>query len=159
MNSTISLSLSTKAITQEIYAASALRCLQNLKGDTRPPLLTHDREPALHLLVKDSFAHMVLRLLPHIADCDMSAQPALDGEIIMRADFIVPAGFPAKTAIAVRHAVEHAIAMDALHLCYMGHDDSLSRRHAALANETLEEIKRLLSAADCTGASIAMNWL
>lgn len=163
MNSSISLNLSTTAIITEIYAASALRCLQNLDNGKRPPLLTRDQEPALRLLVKDSFAHIILRLLPHVASCNLNGEDnngSNDSEdIILSADFHVPACFPASATGTLRHAIEHAIAMDAMHLCYMGHNDTLSRRHASLAEDALKNIIQLLSVSDHSRAKIAMNWL
>ncbi|MBQ7041362.1 MAG: hypothetical protein IJN66_01450 [Muribaculaceae bacterium] len=161
MNSSISLNLSTTAIITEIYAASALRCLQNIDNGRRPPLLTRDQEPALRLLVKDSFAHIVLRLLPHIAECNLNEDNEGDDnkDIILSVDINVPACFPSSATITLRHAIEHAIAMDALHLCYMGHNDNLSRRHASLAEDAIRNITQLLSVSDHSRAKIAMNWL
>ena len=161
MNSSISLNLSTSAIITEIYAASALRCLQNLDNGKRPPLLTRDQEPALRLLVKDSFAHIVLRLLPHVAECNLNNENNSDsnGDIILSVSLNIPACFPSSAIDTLRHATEHAIAMDAMHLCYMGHNDNLSRRHATLAEDAIRDIIQLLSGSDHSRATIAMNWL
>lgn len=165
MNSSISLNLSTTAIIQEIYATSALQCLQNLDNGKRPPLLTRDQEPALRLLVKDSFAHIILRLLPHIASCNLNDEDnngVTDNnydEVILSAEIHVLTGFPTSATGTLRHAIEHAIAMDAMHLCYMGHNDTLSRRHASLAEDALKNIIQLLSVSDHSNAKIAMNWL
>ena len=165
MTSSISLNLSTTAIIQEIYAASALRCLQNINNGKRPPLLTRDQEPALRLLVKDSFAHTILRLLPHIVSCNLNNEDS-DGthittteDVILSAEIYIPTGFPTSATGTLRHAVEHAIAMDAMHLCYMGHNDSLSQRHATLADEAIKNIERLLSTTSAENAKIAINWL
>ncbi len=165
MNSSISLNLSTTAIIQEIYAASALRCLQNLDNGKRPPLLTRDQEPALRLLVKDSFAHILLRLLPHVATCNLNDEnnnaTTCNGseDIILSVEIHVPACFPTSAVGTLRHAIEHAIAMDAMHLCYMGHNDNLSQRHASLTNDAIKNIEQLLSVSDHHNAKIVMNWL
>lgn len=161
MNSSISLNLSTTAIITEIYAASALRCLQNLDNGKRPPLLTRDQEPALRLLVKDAFAHIVLRLLPHIAECNLNDDnnENCNEDVILSVTINTPACFPLSATGTLRHAIEHAIAMDAMHLCYMGHNDNLSRRHASLAEDAIRNITQLLSVSDHSRAKIAMNWL
>lgn len=165
MNSSISLNLSTTAIVQEIYAASALRCLQNIDNIHRPTLLTRDQEPALRLLIKDSFAHIILRLLPHIAACnlnneDHNGEPDnITDDVILSADIHVPACFPSSATGTLRHAIEHAIAMDALHLCYMGHNDTLSKRHASLTDAAIKNIEQLLSINGYNKAKISMNWL
>lgn len=161
MNSSISLNLSTTAIITEIYAASALRCLQNLDNGKRPPLLTRDQEPALRLLVKDAFAHIVLRLLPHIAECNLNDDnnENCNEDVILSVTINTPACFPSSATGTLRHAIEHAIAMDAMHLCYMGHNDNLSRRHASLAQDAIRNITQLLSVSDHSRAKIAMNWL
>ena len=56
MSKTISFNLSTAAILQEIYAAAALRSLDN--NIEIPQLLTRDHQGALRLLIKDAFAFL-----------------------------------------------------------------------------------------------------
>lgn len=160
----MNITLSTDAILQEIYAASALRYFQNSENGVCPPMLCRDQRRALRMQVKDSFAHVVLRLLPHVISCNLDneaddvAETDDDGDIMLELELHVPATFPESAAGTLRHALEHAIAMDAMELCYVGHNDRLSRRHATLAAESIELIEQLLSAS-MPMVAITPRWL
>lgn len=157
----MNITLSTDAILQEIYAASALRYFQNSENGVCPPMLCRDQRRALRMQVKDSFAHVVLRLLPHVMSCNLDNETAEaddDGDIMLELELHVPLTFPESAAGTLRHALEHAIAMDAMELCYVGHNDRLSRRHATLAAESIELIEQLLSAS-MPMVAITPRWL
>lgn len=160
----MNITLSTDAILQEIYAASALRYFQNSESSECPPMLSRDQRQALKLQVKDSFAHVVLRLLPHVASCNLNNETAEDaisdddGDIMLSLDLYVPRTFPESAAGTLRHALEHAVAMDVMHLCYIGHDARLSNRHADLAEESIEIIKQLILSASLP-VVITPRWL
>lgn len=151
------LSFSIEAVSREIYAASALRYFQNCSSGACPPMLTRDRREALRLLIKDAFANIMLRLLPHIASTNLSTLAETDDILTVEVNF--PAGFASERAEVVRQAVEHAIAMDAMHLCYMGHDDELSMRHAELSAQSVARVKELLRAYPSDLVAIVSHWL
>lgn len=150
---TISLNLSSDAIMREVYAISALHSLQNINNNkTSCPILNRDRQPALRLVVKDAFAFIILKTVPHLTGCNLNnetstgvADESPDADCIMSIDLSLPDGFPDTAIGSLRHAIENAIAMYTLHLCYLNYDDTLSRRHENLANETIAGISNLIA--------------
>lgn len=165
---TISLNLSTTAIMQEIYAASALRCCLNNSTAGNCPLLTHDRSDALRIVVKDAFAHVITQIMPHVESSNLNGETATapdgspsdnDEETVLQADVRTPDNFSAGQAGTLRHYMEHAIAMYAMHLCYMGHDETLSRHHERLATESVSAIGGMLRATPLPCQGITPHWL
>lgn len=149
--STLSLQLSTQAIMNEIYALSALHSLQN-PTDGSCSLLTRDRQAALRLVVKDAFAFIVLKIIPHLAGCNLneetgtgSADTSSDADFILSLQLNMPDSFPGNATGSLRHALEHAIAMQSLHLCYLNYNDTLSHRHETLANETIAQVISIIT--------------
>ncbi len=156
MSTILSLNLSSEAIMQEIYATSALRCVLNNGDNHRTGLLNRDRVGALRLLVKDAFAHVVMLMIRYVEGTNLNNETEADavveqpydaGDVILQVDVRVPDVPVDGLAGTLRHYVEHAVAMYALHLCYMGDDASLSRHHERLANESVEKIIKMLGAA------------
>lgn len=165
---TISLNLSTTAIMQEIYAASALRCILNNSRDRNSPLLTRDRSDALRIVVKDAFAHVITRLITHVESCNLNGetatasanvQPEDDSEIVLQVNVRTPENFSDGQAGTLRHYMEHAIAMYAMHLCYMGHNETLSRHHERLASESVSAIGGMLRSIPLPNQGITPHWL
>lgn len=146
MTQTISLNLSTEAIMNEILAISALRCLSN-SDESRPPILTRDRAPALKLLIKDAFAFVVMKIISYVEKCnlnDLSASPTDDDEILS-VDLCVNNDVSSTITNAMRVTLNNCIAAYALHICYIGHDNTTSEQHLRIANAEIAALQQLLS--------------
>ncbi len=165
---TISLNLSTTAIMQEIYAASALRCVLNNSSNRNSPLLTRDRSDALRIVVKDAFAHVITRIIAHVESSNLNGetatdatdnQPKDDTEIVLQVNIRTPENFSDGQAGTLRHYMEHAIAMYAMHLCYMGHDETLSRHHERLASDSISFIIKMLRSIPIPSRGTRPHWL
>lgn len=165
---TISLNLSTTAIMQEIYAASALRCVLNSSSNRNSPLLTRDRSDALRIVVKDAFAHVITRIIAHVESSNLNGetatnpadnQPKDDTEIVLQVNIRTPENFSDGQAGTLRHYMEHAIAMYAMHLCYMGHDETLSRHHERLASDSISFITKMLRSIPIPSRGTRPHWL
>lgn len=163
------LSLSTQAVMQEIYAASALRCVLNGSDDRRSPLLTRDRGAALRMLVKDAFARVVMQLAQYVEASNLNGETATeavqesadadDADVLLQMTLRVPSGGDGRLAGVLRHSVEHAVAMYAMHLCYMGHNTGLSEHHERLAVSSVNEILGILKCRVFTGGRLRPHWL
>lgn len=165
MNDTISINISIDNILKRIYATSALRYFKDSESSQpTAPLLTQDQRPALRLQVIDSFAHTILRLLPYIESTNLkeislqNVNNTTDTETdIISVNFIIPAGFEKSAPGFLLDSLEHAISMDALSLCYADTNETLSQRHATLAQESIDCISRLF--AGYCDVSIIPSWL
>lgn len=151
MSKTISLNLSTSAILQNIYASSALYCLNNGDSDTLPPILSRDHQPALLRLVKDAFAFVTLRFIAHVEACNLNDETAVGNpddptkDMILTIDLRAGDDTPNSVAAALRVSLEHAIAAYALHIAFINNDDTASSTHLSTANSHTGQIARLLS--------------
>lgn len=151
MSKTISLNLSTKAILQNIYASSALYCLNNGDSDTLPPILTRDHQPALLRLIKDAFAFVTLRFIAHVEACNLNDETATGNatdptdDMILTIDLRAGDDTPNGVAAALRVSLEHAIAAYALHIAFINHDDTASSTHLSTANNHTRQITHLLA--------------
>ncbi len=157
---TISLNLSTAAIMQEIYATSALRCL-NQGGAPRPAILTRDQGAALALLIKDAFAFIVMKIIPHVERCptfDQSAGDDHSSDEILSIDLRLPRGVTASVTSAMCVALQHAIANYALHICYTQHNSKDSSHYLNIANTEVETLLQLLSTSNYTPVAIIPHY-
>jgi hypothetical protein len=59
------IALSTDAILENIYAASALYAVTN-PANERPPLLCRDQRSALVLVIEDAFTYQLLQMLSYV---------------------------------------------------------------------------------------------
>ena len=108
MSQTISLNLSTNAMMQEIYATSALRCL-NTGAKSRPAILTSDQRSALALLIKDAFAFVILKVIPYVEHCNLletTEQLKPEEDEILSVDFRMPQGVSSSVVTAMRVALQ-----------------------------------------------------
>ena len=150
---TMSFNLSAHAIMQEIYAASALRCIDSGKNaKSLPPILSRDNSAALLLLVKDAFAFVVMKFIAHVEACNLNDEtPSYSNdtnnsdEMILSVDIRMGSYIPASVAGAMRVALEHAIAAYALHISYIGHDDETSHAYLSIANDEVESFRQSIS--------------
>ena len=143
----ISLNISTTAIMQEIYAISALRCL-NQGGTQRPAILTRDQGPALALLIKDAFAFVVMKIIPYVERCppfEPSTDDNQSSTEILSIDLRLPQGVTSSVTSAMSVALQHAIANYALHICYTHDDEDASSLYLKIADSEIESLKYLLS--------------
>lgn len=147
MNKTVSLNLSTEAIMSEIYALSALRCLSN--GDeSRPPILTRDRAPALKILIRDAFAFIVLKIIRYVERCNINevSQSTTDADDeMLSVDLKVCSDVTDTAAKSMQQSLNHCISAYALHICYMGHDNATSEQYEHIANAEVAVLQQLLS--------------
>lgn len=145
MSKTISFNLSTKAIMQEIYAISALRCLNN--GSKRPAILTRDRAPALRLLIKDAFAFIIMKFISYVENCNLNDTVINDDEdMILSVDMRMSDEIADNVAHTMRITLEHAIAAYALHICYIGLEDDTSNQYNIVAQNEVDLMEQMLSA-------------
>lgn len=134
---------------QEIYALSALRAL-NHSATSRPVILTRDRQSTLSLLVRDAFAFTVMKIIPHVSQCnlkdltDSATTNASGDELLMSVDLRV-SNLTASVATILRVTMQHAIAAYALHVCYISHDDDTSKYYHNIANNEIEALRQQLS--------------
>lgn len=147
----ISFNISAHAVMQEIYAASALRTLSNDPSYRVPPILTRHNAPALLRLVKDAFAFVVMKFIAYVEACNLNDESStvsnvqnLSEDMILTLDLRMCSGTTAAMAGAMRVAIEHAIAAYALHIAYIGHDDSTSTHYLSIANENIQELKQTI---------------
>lgn len=147
----ISFNISAHAVMQEIYAASALRTLSNAPSYRVPPILTRHNAPALLRLVKDAFAFVVMKFIAYVEACNLNDESStvsnvqnLSEDMILTLDLRMCSGTTAAMAGAMRVAIEHAIAAYALHIAYIGHDDSTSTHYLSIANENIQELKQTI---------------
>lgn len=162
MTRIISFNLSTNAIMQVIYAASALRSLSNDDGSSLPPTLTPDHREALKLLIKDSFAFVVMRLVAHVDFCNLNDDTTAlspEDDIILQLDLHVSEDVTSNIATIMRTHLEHAIAAYSLHVCFMGHDDSTSDKYNEMATAEVAEVTRLLSYSRFNNQRITPHYL
>lgn len=168
MTTVLSLNLSSNAIMQEIYAVSALRCVLNGVGNHRSPLLTRDRSAALRIVVKDAFAHVIMKMMPYVEASNLNGETAKDAdvdpadsgeEMLLQADVRLCGSFQDELSGTLRHYVEHAVAMYALHLCYMGHDAGLSVHHERLAEKAIASIAEMARAGKRPDKGVVPHWL
>lgn len=150
MSKTISFNLSTAAILQEIYAAAALRSLDN--NIEIPQLLTRDHQGALRLLIKDAFAFIVMKFIAHVESCNINdesekgvADTSDSEEMILTLDLRMCDNITGNITGAFRIMLEHVIAAYALHICYIGKDNKTSEEYQTIAQNEIESMKLLLS--------------
>ncbi len=68
----LNLNISVSETLKQVYASSALRCYVNSNHNVKPALLTPDRKPALHLLVRDAFSFVIVDMLPNVSSTSMT---------------------------------------------------------------------------------------
>lgn len=158
---TISINLSTSAIMQEIYATSALRCL-NEGAQSRPAILSRDRQSALAILIKDAFAFIVLKIIPHVEQCNLFDQSSCEDQSlceILTVDLRLPQGVSSSVTSAIRETLHHAIANYSLHVCYNQHDSDDSSHYLSIANTQVENLCQLLSSRIYSPVTITPHYL
>lgn len=156
----ISLNISTTAIMQEIYAISALRCL-NQGGTQRPAILTRDQGPALALLIKDAFAFVVMKIIPYVERCppfEPSTDDNQSSTEILSIDLRLPQGVTSSVTSAMSVALQHAIANYALHICYINHNSKDSSHYLDIANSEVNTLLQLLTADVYTPVTITPQY-
>ena len=148
MTQTISLNLSTLAIMNEILALSALRCLTNGE-ESRPPILTRDRAPALKLLIRDAFAFVVMKFISYVEKCDLNdsstSHSDSNDDDLLSVDLKVNNDVTSTITKTMSATLNHSIAAYALHICYMGHDNTTSEQYLRIANAEVATLQQLLS--------------
>ena len=161
MAQTISLNLSTTAIMNEILALSALRCLTN--GDeSRPPILTRDRAPALKLLIRDAFAFVVMKIIPYVETCnlnDISSSPSNSNEDdLLSIDLKMNSDVTSTITKTMSVTLNNCIAAYALHICYIGHDNTTSEQYLRIANVEVATLQQLLSTTSFQTVNISPSY-
>lgn len=145
---------------REIYALSALRCLSN--GDeSRPPILTRDRAPALKLLIRDTFAFIVMKIIRYVENCNINDVSQLTNDVddeILSVDLKVCSDVTDTATKAMRQALNHCISAYALYICYIGHDDTTSKQYEHIANEEIMTLLQLLSITSFRGVNISPRY-
>lgn len=163
MSKTISFNLSTAAILQEIYAAAALRSLDNTI-DT-PQILTRDHQGALRLLIKDAFAFIVMKFIVYVESCNINdenekgiADTSDSEEMMLTLDLRMCDDITGNITGAFRIMLEHAIAAYALHICYIGKDNKTSEEYRTIAQSEVDGMKQLLSATSLGSITIIPHY-
>lgn len=132
-----------QSIATEIYAASALRAiLAGVDRNNLQPVLTCGHRKALNRVIADAYTHTTLSMLHHVVELDDSHLDSVDDDTILT--LVVRAAHGFASGVALCRAVEHAIAMQALHLCYVGSDAALADRYSSLHTEAVAAALALL---------------
>lgn len=159
MSIVVSLNLSVESIACEIYAASALRSvLGSSDRDKIVPLLTRNHRKALNSVIADAYAHTALKMLHHIKNFDDQNLENVEDDTILTLDVYVPDGFASNAGLSLCKAVEHAIAMQATHICYVGVDGELANRYETLSSEAIDAAIALIRKGG-TLPRITPHWL
>lgn len=141
--------LSARAIAREMIALSALNCILQ-KDSSRPALLTPGHDRALSIVIKNAFSFICLGLMPVATDCNLNDKTAStlqddsDDEnldIILSINLSTPQGMTSTAIGTLRHLIEHAIMLHAMHLCYMGSDSRLADEYLAQSDAILTRIR------------------
>lgn len=143
MSIVISLKLSVESVATEIYAASALRAiLGSVNKDNLLLVLTRNHRKALNRVIADAYTRTALSMLHSVVSLDDEHLDSLDDDTILTLEVRAADGFA--SGLVLCRTVEHAIAMQALHLCYAGSDTLLADRYATLHSEAVEASLALL---------------
>jgi len=143
MSTIISINLSVKSITDEIYAASAIRTLMS-DEERQPPMLTRHNEPALMKVIADAYLHTLLALLHHTADIDADNLDQLSVDSSVSVELHAASGLSTNTIPAIERTLEHAVAMMSMSLCYVGIDADVAQRYATLHRSSIDTAVALL---------------
>lgn len=144
MSTIISITMSVKSITDEIYAASALRTLMSDR-DNQPPMLTRHNEPALMKIIGDAYNYTVLALLHHAADITADNLDSLTTDSSLSIDLHAATGIADHTIPAITRTIEHAVAMMAMSICYSGIAHDTSQQYDTLHHRSIDTAIALLS--------------
>lgn len=107
-------SFSIEVVTDIIHAKAALELLSVTDEETRTllaPLLDRERPEPLGILIENTFAEIILELLPYINP--EGALPELStpsGSALMQLDLRLPSSFPCELARTLRRHIEACIA-------------------------------------------------
>lgn len=154
--------LSTRAIAREMTALSALNCILH-KDTSRPAMLTPGHERALSVVIKNAFSFVCLSLMPVATDCnlnDKTASAAQDTDndenldIILSIDLSTPQGTSTTVIGTLRHLIEQAIMLHALHLCYMSSDHNLAQSYLTQSRAITLKILSMLDPHNCSDARL-----
>lgn len=143
----ITISLSINAMLERIYATSALDYFMNKStGESQDPftVLSHDQRDALRLQLKDSFAHILLQLLPHIASSNVKDLPNDDIELLIL-ELQVPASVAESNTIALRQTIENCITLDTLAMCQSCKNQELASHYQQKYQQAIKLVKTLLT--------------
>lgn len=143
MSTIISLNLSVESIATEIYAASALRAVLGSENRDNPlPVLNRSHRKALNRVIADAYTRTAMSMLHRVEAIDDEHLDAIDDDTILTMEVRASNGFSA--GLALCRAVEHAIAMQALHLCHVGMDGTLATRYETLHSDAVATVLAML---------------
>lgn len=132
----LNLNISVSETLKQVYASSALRCYMGAEKGVKPALLTSDRRPALHLLVRDAFSFVIVDMLPNVASMATAID---DNDEILSVNLDIDAN--KGEGFEITHLVTSAIAFYTLYLVYIGADIAMAKEFGALAEKSVERIR------------------
>lgn len=156
----ITISLSINAMLERIYATSALDYIMNKRNSENRDsitILTHDQREALRLQLKDSFAHILLQLLPHIASSNVNDLSNDDIELFI-VELQVPTSVAESNTIALRQTIENCITLDTLAMCQSCKNQELASQYRQKYQQAIKLVKSLLTPFS-NDLHITQHWL
>ena len=137
----LNLNISVSETLKQVYATSALHCFMCKNNANKPVLLTPDRRPVLHLLIRDSFHFVIVDMLPRVVTTSTAIDD--DDEIMSVSLDINP---DTGNGSAIARLAETAIAYYALHLVYVNENLELAREYGIKAEEMMKKLRDYVTA-------------
>ncbi len=138
---TAQISLSVEAVTKEIYALSAMRNMLSSDAAT-PQLLTSDNRKAINAVIRSAFLSVVMDAVHNV----ITIHPSEETSDVMPLTIKMRAGTSPDTLAAARRALESAVAVTALAICYSGVDRDTAADYSDRRKMLVNTVKALLGA-------------
>ncbi len=148
-------SLSTSAIIDSIQATTAFRSL-TASDPTFSPLLRAEWRGQMRMMIRNSFADLVLALMPCVVDCNLDSEtsltdpgaidPADGSDILLQIEIADPVRGVGPSGAIVRRQLEQAVTFRALHLWALSSGEhTRADAYAALYHSTLSTLLTTLT--------------